>query len=139
MIGLFGVSEVIRSVMGGELAYPITRVRTGHIFRGMWALFRKYQVNFWRSGIIRTFIEILPGAGADIAAWVAYAASKRFSGKSLKNTARDQSKPSLTRGQPIIPVWQETRCRPLSLDPRRLDYSHRHRGSFMKGLRPGAR
>jgi putative tricarboxylic transport membrane protein len=79
MIGLFGVSEVIRSVMGGELAYPITRVRTGHIFRGMWGLFRKYQVNFWRSGMIGTFIGILPGAGADIAAWVAYAASKRFS------------------------------------------------------------
>src|SRR4030066_775690 len=33
MIGLFGVSEVIRSVMEGELTYPITRVRTGHIFR----------------------------------------------------------------------------------------------------------
>ena len=79
MIGLFGVSEVIRSVMEGELAYPITRVRTGQIFKGMWGLFRKYQVNFWRSGLIGTFIGILPGAGADIAAWVAYAASKRFS------------------------------------------------------------
>ncbi|HSB04838.1 MAG TPA: tripartite tricarboxylate transporter permease, partial [Thermodesulfobacteriota bacterium] len=79
MIGLFGVSEVIRSVMQGELAYPITRVRTGHIFKGVWGLFRKYQVNFWRSGLIGTFIGILPGAGADIAAWVAYAASKRFS------------------------------------------------------------
>ena len=79
MIGLFGVSEVIRSVMEGELAYPITRVRTGHIFRGMWGLLRRYQVNFWRSGLIGTFIGILPGAGADIAAWVAYAVSKRFS------------------------------------------------------------
>src|SRR5512139_4282777 len=34
MIGLFGVSEVIRSVMEGELAYPITRVRTKRLFRG---------------------------------------------------------------------------------------------------------
>ncbi|RPJ02475.1 MAG: C4-dicarboxylate ABC transporter permease, partial [Deltaproteobacteria bacterium] len=79
MIGLFGVSEVFRSVMEGELAYPIARVQTRRIFTGMWGLFRKYKVNVLRSGLIGTFIGILPGAGADIAAWVAYAASKRFS------------------------------------------------------------
>jgi TctA family transporter len=79
MIGLFGVSEVIRSVMEGELAYPIVKVRTVRIFSGMWKLFRQYKVNVLRSGLIGTFIGILPGAGADIAAWVAYAASKRFS------------------------------------------------------------
>jgi TctA family transporter len=79
MIGLFGVSEVIRSVMAGELAYPITRVRTTSIFKGMLGLLKKYQVNFWRSGLIGTLIGVLPGAGADIAAWVAYAVSKRFS------------------------------------------------------------
>ena len=79
MIGLFGVSEVIRSVMEGELAYPIVRVRTSRIFTGMWGLFRRYKVNVLRSGLIGTFIGILPGAGADIAAWVAYAVSKKCS------------------------------------------------------------
>lgn len=79
MIGLFGLSEVIRSVMEGELRYPIASVRTGNLFRGMWGLCQKYKVNVLRSGLIGTFIGILPGAGADIAAWVAYAASKRFS------------------------------------------------------------
>lgn len=79
MIGLFGLSEVIRSVMEGELRYPIARVQTGNLFRGMWRLCRRYKVNVLRSGLIGTFIGILPGAGADIAAWVAYAASKRFS------------------------------------------------------------
>ncbi len=79
MIGLFGVSEVIRSVMQGELAYPIARVRAEKIFSGMFRMFKRYKVNVLRSGLIGTFIGILPGAGADIAAWIAYAVSKRSS------------------------------------------------------------
>jgi TctA family transporter len=79
MIGLFGVSEVIRSVMQGELAYPIARVRAEKIFSGMFKMFRRYKVNVLRSGLLGTFIGILPGAGADIAAWIAYAISKRSS------------------------------------------------------------
>jgi len=79
MIGLFGVSEVIRSVMQGELAYPIARVRAEKIFSGMFKMFRRYKVNVIRSGLLGTFIGILPGAGADIAAWIAYAVSKRSS------------------------------------------------------------
>ena len=79
MIGLFGVSEVFRSVMEGELTYPIVRVKTAKIFSGMWKLFRRYKVNVLRSGLLGTFIGILPGAGADIAAWLAYAVSKRSS------------------------------------------------------------
>jgi len=79
MIGLFGISEVIRSVMQGELAYPIAHVKAERIFTGMWKLFRRYKVNVLRSGLLGTFIGILPGAGADIAAWIAYAFSKRSS------------------------------------------------------------
>ena len=79
MIGLFGVSEVIRSVTQGELAYPIARVRAERIFSGMFKMFKRYKVNVLRSGLLGTFIGILPGAGADIAAWIAYAISKRFS------------------------------------------------------------
>lgn len=79
MIGLFGVSEVIRSVMQGELAYPIARVKSERIFSGIWKLFRRYKVNVLRSGLLGTYIGVLPGAGADIAAWLAYAISKRFS------------------------------------------------------------
>jgi len=79
MIGLFGVSEVIRSVIQGELSYPIARVRAEKIFSGMFKMFRRYKVNMLRSGLLGTFIGILPGAGADIAAWIAYAVSKRSS------------------------------------------------------------
>jgi putative tricarboxylic transport membrane protein len=79
MIGLFGVSEVIRSVMHGELAYPIAPVQAGKIFTGMLKLFRRYKMNVLRSGLMGTVIGILPGAGADIASWIAYAFSKRAS------------------------------------------------------------
>src|SRR5512136_948934 len=79
MIGVFGVSEVLRNVLAGEMSYPITRVRVGKIFTGMWGMIRRYKVNILRSGLLGTFIGILPGAGADIAAWLAYAVSKRSS------------------------------------------------------------
>jgi putative tricarboxylic transport membrane protein len=79
MIGVFGVSEVLRNVLAGEMSYPITRVRAGRIFTGIGGLIRRYKFNILRSGLLGTFIGILPGAGADIAAWLAYAVSKRSS------------------------------------------------------------
>ncbi len=79
MIGVFGISEVLRNVLEGQMSYPITRVRAGKIFSGMGGLIRRYKVNIVRSGLLGTFIGILPGAGADIAAWLAYAVSKRGS------------------------------------------------------------
>ncbi len=79
MIGLFGVSEVFRSVMHGELAYPIAKVQAGKIFKGIGQLCKRFKLNILRSGLLGTFIGILPGAGADIAAWIAYAFSKRGS------------------------------------------------------------
>ncbi len=79
MVGVFGVSEVLRNVLQGEMSYPISRVRAGKIFSGMGGLIRRYKVNVLRSGLLGTFIGVLPGAGADIAAWLAYAVSKRSS------------------------------------------------------------
>ncbi|HOD32619.1 MAG TPA: tripartite tricarboxylate transporter permease [Holophaga sp.] len=79
MIGLFGVSEILRNMGSSHLAYPITSVKAERIFRGLAETLRRYKVNMLRAGGIGTFIGILPGAGADIAAWIAYAASKRFS------------------------------------------------------------
>lgn len=79
MIGLFGVSEILRNMAGAHLKYPITSVKAENIFRGVARTLWKYKANMARSGLIGTFIGILPGAGADIAAWIAYAAAKRFS------------------------------------------------------------
>jgi putative tricarboxylic transport membrane protein len=78
MIGVFGVSEILRNVMKPEMKYTITRVRGG-IFKGVGKLVRKYKFNMVRSGPLGTFFGVLPGAGADIAAWIAYAVSKKSS------------------------------------------------------------
>ncbi|MEI8189709.1 MAG: tripartite tricarboxylate transporter permease [candidate division NC10 bacterium] len=79
MIGLFGVSEILRNMGSSHLQYPITSIKAESIFKGVAKTLWKYKTNMVRSGAIGTFIGILPGAGADIAAWIAYAASKRFS------------------------------------------------------------
>lgn len=79
MIGLFGVSEVLRNMASAHLQYPITRIKAESIFRGVAQTLWRYKANMARSGVIGVFIGILPGAGADIAAWIAYAVSRRFS------------------------------------------------------------
>jgi len=79
MIGLFGVSEILRNMRSSHLQYPITAVKAEKIFSGVAKTLWKYKLNMVRAGGIGTFIGILPGAGADIAAWIAYAASRRFS------------------------------------------------------------
>jgi TctA family transporter len=79
MIGLFGVSEVLRNMGSAQMRLPIASVKAEAIFRGVAETLWRYKLNMARAGAIGTFIGILPGAGADIAAWIAYAVSRRFS------------------------------------------------------------
>jgi putative tricarboxylic transport membrane protein len=79
MIGLFGVSEVLRNMSTAALGQPVAAVRAERIFRGLAETLWRYRANMARSGLIGTFIGVLPGAGADIAAWIAYAVSRRCS------------------------------------------------------------
>jgi len=78
LVGVFAVSEVMRA-MASAPPPPIPDRRFGSILAGQWALTRKYQFQMWRGNIVGVLIGALPGAGADIAAWVAYANAKRFS------------------------------------------------------------
>ena len=80
MIGVFGISEVLRNVMQqGGSQYTIARVQAGKLFSGVGKRIYKYKLNMLRSAPLGTFIGVLPGAGADIAAWIAYAISKKAS------------------------------------------------------------
>src|SRR5438046_5285754 len=45
----------------------------------MWQLTKKYPLQILRGNAVGTLIGALPGAGADIAAWITYAISKKFS------------------------------------------------------------
>jgi len=98
MIGLFGVSEVFRNI----LSYDTASQSPGRLDRapvpprsaGRWladsvhSVFGASLPFLWlrkwhaiRSAVIGSLIGMLPGAGADIAAWVSLAVSKRFSRK----------------------------------------------------------
>lgn len=79
LIGMFGVAEVFRNAISGNVAKRTTVSKTGALFKGVPRVIKRYKVNIARSGLLGTAIGVLPGAGSDLAAWVAYALSKRFS------------------------------------------------------------
>ena len=88
MIGLFGISEVLRNALylhgeakADDTAVEETEAEAEHgsplqfVLPLLWR--RKFHV--LRSSVIGSFVGMLPGAGADIAAWISYAVSKRLS------------------------------------------------------------
>jgi len=79
MIGLFAVSEVLRGVLRRPGSRPDAPAATGPLFAGVGGVLRRYWRNVLRGSAFGTLIGALPGAGADIAAWMSYAVSKRFS------------------------------------------------------------
>jgi TctA family transporter len=79
MIGLFAIAEVLRVVAAAETRLPPPADVEGGIFRGQWQLIKKYPLQVLRGSSVGTLIGALPGAGADIAAWITYAMSKKFS------------------------------------------------------------
>ncbi len=92
MIGLFGISEVLNSILDGRLTMDDGRLsslvsrpsslvsRPSCLGLGTKMLLRRKR-HVVRSAGIGSLIGMLPGAGADIAAWVSFAISKRFSKK----------------------------------------------------------
>ncbi|HEX7085930.1 MAG TPA: tripartite tricarboxylate transporter permease, partial [Vicinamibacterales bacterium] len=98
MIGLFGASEILRSLFAPALAEerPVEAPRSdatdgrfsrlaalagGHgLTRGTSFMFGR-PWHLLRSSTVGSLIGMLPGAGADIASWVSVAVSKRFSKK----------------------------------------------------------
>ena len=79
MIGMFAVSEIIRGVGRIDEPWEMAQAKIGNVFRGMWGLTRRYKMPVLRGSALGTAIGVLPGAGADIAAWMSYAVSKKFS------------------------------------------------------------
>ena len=88
LVGLFGLSEVLRNVRApGPVAAPTLAAPPAAkrpalrsidaVFGGTLALFRRRPRQTLVASAIGTLIGILPGAGADIAAWVSYGVSKR--------------------------------------------------------------
>ena len=79
MIGMFAISEVLRFACTTERPEMATDKPFGNVFAGMWGLVKRYPMQLLRGSTLGTAVGALPGAGADIAAWMSYAVSKRFS------------------------------------------------------------
>jgi TctA family transporter len=73
MIGLFGLSEVLRNVQQrASMSAPTVKGEDGltgiAALKSLW----RHKFTFARASVVGTFVGALPGAGADIAAWAAY-------------------------------------------------------------------
>src|SRR5215207_2103955 len=79
MIGMFAISELLRGVVSVDQQGAVLAQKVGNIFVGVWGVWKLYWKNFMRGSVIGVAIGALPGAGADIAAWISYAVSKKFS------------------------------------------------------------
>ena len=96
MIGLFGISEVLRNAIylprENELmvrqndSKVASEPKSSRPATSLIGLLRQVIPLSWqrrfhllRSSVIGSLVGMLPGAGADIAAWISYAVSKRFS------------------------------------------------------------
>jgi TctA family transporter len=79
MIGMFAISELLRNAVAVDQKGAVLAQKVGNIFVGVWGVFKRYWKNVFRGSAIGVLIGALPGAGADIAAWISYAVSKRFS------------------------------------------------------------
>jgi TctA family transporter len=79
MIGMFAISEIIRYAVDINPPLRIVDKPIGNVLKGMWHLTVKYPKQILRGSALGTLVGALPGAGADIAAWMSYAISKKFS------------------------------------------------------------
>src|SRR5690606_30970227 len=84
MIGLFGVSEVLRNLANlreGIEKDPVAKaaVGMGATFRNSFTRLSSRITAFLRSSSLGAVVGMLPGAGADIAAWISMGLSKRLS------------------------------------------------------------
>jgi putative tricarboxylic transport membrane protein len=79
MIGMFAISEILRYSVAMEGSTRVHSRKLGNVLHGMWSLARRYPGSVLRGSVVGTGIGALPGAGADIAAWISYALAKRFS------------------------------------------------------------
>ena len=79
MIGMFAISEILRFAVDTNPPLKVVDQPIGNVFKGMWALTKKYPVQILRGSALGTLVGALPVAGADIAAWMSYAVSKKMS------------------------------------------------------------
>ncbi|GBD42004.1 hypothetical protein HRbin39_01391 [bacterium HR39] len=76
LVGAFGLAELLQVVK--QPVYEVVRDAGRRILPRLREVFR-YWRTILRSGLIGTFMGVLPGVGEDIGAWASYAAARRAS------------------------------------------------------------
>ena len=80
MIGLFGLSEALKYISNPKaLKMPSINEKISITFKSIFNILWKFKKTFLTSSLLGTIVGALPGAGADIAAWVAYGTAKKTS------------------------------------------------------------
>ena len=136
LVGVFAVSEVMRAMLTSEPPKLPYR-RFGSILAGQLALTKKYVAPQVRGNIVGIIIGVLPGAGADMAAWVSYSMSKRFSKTPEKfgtghPEGSDRGRRQQQR-QPRLGLGAVAAVR----HSRRHHHRHRHRRALHEGAQSG--
>jgi TctA family transporter len=85
LIGMFAISEVIRyTTTPPHAARRAPSEPMGPMLARVPHKLKEYRLNIVRGSGLGAMIGVLPGAGADMAAWISYGVSKRFSKKPEK-------------------------------------------------------
>ena len=105
MIGMFAISEIIRYAVDTNPPLKIVDQPIGNVFKGMWGLTKKYPMQILRGSALGTLVGALPGAGADIAAWMSYAISKKMSKEPGEVRHRPRRRHRRKRRPPTTARW----------------------------------
>ncbi|MDO6731289.1 tripartite tricarboxylate transporter permease [Marinovum sp. 2_MG-2023] len=84
MIGMFAFSEILRGLSAaGRADVAILnrddKPKISRPFQGVFGLLRRYPLSLLRGTALGASLGALPGVGGDLAAWIAYGVSRRFS------------------------------------------------------------
>ncbi|TVQ29553.1 MAG: C4-dicarboxylate ABC transporter permease [Geminicoccaceae bacterium] len=79
MIGMFAVAEILRNVARGPRVGRPKDQNLAAVFKGLGQVLSNFRWGVLRGSALGSVVGALPGAGADIAAWISYTLAKRFS------------------------------------------------------------
>ncbi len=78
MIGLFAIAEIFRYYARRDQAVRLEQNAIKGVFEGQGRILWRERRAIVQGNVLGTTLGILPGAGADIAAWISYSVAKRF-------------------------------------------------------------
>ena len=139
MIGMFAIGEILRYATATTQPVEVPHQAIVHIFRGLGRVLWRYKTNLMRGNLIGVVVGVLPGAGADIAAWISYAVAKRFSEGAGEVRHRPCRGPGRRRRRQQLGARRRLGAGAGVRHPGRFDHRDRDRGAVHEEHEPRAR